>query len=129
MKIASFETVTLRESGMRFTSEREIVCNGDCAEISEYLIRYNGTSDERILDARAKIPLSDALTLLNDCKIGSWNGFHGKHPHGVLDGIMFSFKAVVNGDEVIEADGSENFPKHYRDFTSALYEILHGGNK
>ncbi len=127
--IESFETVTLRESGMRFTSEWEIVCKGDVAEVSEYSIRYNRGSDERIPEARAEIPLPDALKLLNDCGIGSWNGFHGKHPRGVLDGIMFSFRALVNGGERIEADGSQNFPRRYRDFTDALYAILRGGDQ
>ncbi len=129
MKIDSFETVTLRESGMRCTTEYEIVRKGDAAEVSEYSIRYDGSVDRRVLEARAECPIGDALMILNDCKTGSWDGFHGKHPRGVLDGIMFSFRAGVNGGEVIKADGSQNFPRHYREFRDALYKILHGGNK
>ena len=65
------------------------------------------------------------LKLLNDCGISTWNGFHGKHPRGVKDGTMFNFKAKINGDTEITADGSQNFPKHYRDLTDGLYKLLH----
>ena len=40
-KIESFEIVTLRLSGMRFTTEYEIVMKGKDAEVVEYAIRYN----------------------------------------------------------------------------------------
>ena len=124
MKIDSFETVTLRESGMRCTTEYEIVRKGDAAEVSEYSIRYDGSVDRRVLEARAECPLGDALMILNDCKIGLWDGFHGKHPKHVKDGIMFSLNATVNGDRKIRAEGSENFPKHFRELRDGLHAIL-----
>ena len=37
---------------------------------------------------------------------------------------MFSFTATVNGGRRLNADGSNNFPKHYRDFTDVLYRML-----
>ena len=37
---------------------------------------------------------------------------------------MFSLNAVVNGGKIIRAEGSQNFPKHYRNFTDGLYEML-----
>ena len=39
-KITSFEIVTLRLSGMRFTTEYEIVMKDKEAEVVEYAIRY-----------------------------------------------------------------------------------------
>lgn len=122
--ITSFEIVTLRTSGMRFVCEYEIVMKDAEAEVSEYGIRFSGSEDKRVLERRAVISEQQALKLLNDCRILSWDGFFGSHPRGVKDGIMFSFKAVINDGRIIKADGSQNFPKHYRDFTDGLYEIL-----
>lgn len=120
-RIDSFEVVTLHTSGMRHVSEHEIVMKDGAAEVSLYGI---GHGYERILQKRAVCSKEEALKLLNDCRITSWDGFHGKHPKGVLDGTMFRFKATVNGGVTISADGSQNFPRHYRDFTDGLYEIL-----
>ena len=122
--ISSFEIVTLRISGMRFTAEYEIIPQGEKAEISQYRIRYSKPEQERILEKRAVIGADEALRLLNDCALLSWNGFHGAHPRGVRDGIMFSLKATVNGGVTLRAEGSENFPKRYRDFTDGLNDLL-----
>ena len=123
-RIESVQHVLLRESGMRGIVEREILIDGESAEISAYLIRYNGEKDERVLQQRAVHPAGDVIRLFNDCNALKWDGFHGAHPKGVLDGIMFRFEATVNGERTIRADGSANFPKHYRDFTNGLYELL-----
>ncbi|MBR0302929.1 MAG: hypothetical protein IJQ80_03680 [Clostridia bacterium] len=126
-RIVSFEKVTLRESGMRGSVEYEMVSSEDGAEVLFYYIRYNGGEDERVLDNRAVCGVEEALAILNGCKIMSWDGFDGPHPRGVLDGIMFRFEAAVNGGEKITARGSQNFPRHYREFRDGLYSILHGG--
>lgn len=123
-KITSFEIVTLHTSGMRFVSEYEIIMKETEAEVSEYSIRYSGQKDEKILVKRAMYSKENILRLMNNCNILSWDGFHGKHPKGVKDGTMFSFKAVVNDGKIIKADGSQNFPRHYRDFTDEIYNIL-----
>ena len=123
-KIESFSIVTLRETGMRGSSEFEIVMKNDEAEVSLYSIKYTQGKDIRELDKRAVCSKETVIKLLNDCNILSWNGFVGKHPKGVLDGIMFTFEAMVDQGEKIYAHGSENFPKHYRDLTNVLYKIL-----
>ena len=123
-KIESFSIVTLRETGMRGSSEFEIVMKDDEAEVSLYSIKYTQGKDIRELDKRAVCSKETVIKLLNDCNILSWNGFVGKHPKGVLDGIMFTFEAMVDQGEKIYAHGSENFPKHYRDLTNVLYKIL-----
>lgn len=125
MKIETFEIINLKESGMRMSVEYEILNKGDIAEVSEYEIRYRtGGGDERVLMLRSNKDIESMLKILNDCKIASWDGFYGKHPKFVLDGTMFRFNATVNGGKTISASGSENFPKHYHEFTHALYEIL-----
>lgn len=129
MKIESFEIITLRESGMRITCEYEIVNKDDNAEVSEYEIRYGNKEDERVLMRRAVCSAEKMLKLLNDCKLLSWDGFNGKHPKYILDGIMFRFNATVNGDRTVQASGSENFPKHYREFTNELYAMLNEASK
>ena len=102
--IISFDIVTLRESGMRCTAEYEIVVKDGKAEV--------------------ECSIDDVLKLFNDCRLLSWNGFDGPHPRGVCDGIMFTFKASVNDGKKIYASGSQNFPRHYRDFTNGLYNLL-----
>jgi hypothetical protein len=124
-EIVSFEIVTLHTSGMRYTGETEIVMKNGQAEVSQYGIRYTKSEDRRVLEKRAVCSADKILKLLNDCKLLSWDGFNGPHPKGVLDGTMFTLNATVNGDRKIHASGSQNFPKRYRDFTNALYAILH----
>lgn len=124
-EIVSFEIVTLRTSGMRYTGETEIVMKDGNAEISQYGIRYAQGEDRRVLELRTVCDKQKMLNLLNECKLLSWNGFNGPHPKGVLDGTMFTLRAIVNGGQKIHASGSENFPKRYRDFTNGLYTLLH----
>lgn len=127
--ISSFEIVTLRLSGMRFTNEYEIVMKGQDAEVVKYEIRYQkGEGKTRVPESKAVCSADRMLTLLNDCKLVSWDGFHGAHPKDVRDGIMFSLKATVNGGRKIEADGSENFPSHFRELWNGLDSILRSQN-
>lgn len=127
-EIVSFEIITLRESGMRYTVEYEFKQNDGQAEISEYGIRYiQGGGEERVPSRRAVCDTAKVLALLNRCEMLSWNGFNGPHPKDVLDGIMFRLSASVNGGVRIYARGSENFPAHYGDFKDGLYELLKNG--
>ena len=123
-KIESFEIVTLRLSGMRFTTEYEIVMKDKDAEVVEFAIRYDKGKDQRVPQRQTVCSADRILKLLNDCELISWDGFHGQHPKGVKDGIMFSLKATVNGDRKIQAEGSENFPKHFRELRDGLHAIL-----
>ncbi len=123
-KIESFTRLLLRTSGMRFTEEQEILMVGEEAQVSLYGIRYSKDGDERVLEERVLCSPERVLELLDRCGVLKWDGFWGAHPKGVRDGIMFSLKAEVNGGQVISAEGSENFPRHYREFTDGLREIL-----
>ena len=123
-EITSFESLTLRFSGMRVTEEYEIIANGDKTEISYYHIKFSGGEDERELQNSAECDTQEVIDILNDCKAGKWNGFHGKHPKGVLDGRMFTLTASVNGGERLYADGSENFPKNFRAFEEWINKKL-----
>ena len=125
-EITSLESVLLRESGMRITTEYEIVPKDGQAEVSLYFIRYeSGTGkDERELQKRVALTMEEVLTRLNDCRIMKWNGFNGPNPPGLLDGTMFRFEAVLNSGEKIRASGSNNFPKHYRELKDWFYTVL-----
>ena len=123
-EIRSFETVLLRLSGMRYTAEYEILFRDGSAEISQYAIRFSKEGDQRVPEKRAVCSEKEILQLLNSCKLLAWDGFSGAHPKGVRDGIMFRLEAVVNGNHRIYATGSENFPKHFRDFTDGLNRFL-----
>lgn len=122
--IGSFEIVTLRIRGMRYAVDYEIVMRENDAELTQYGIRYTNKEDIRIPERRAVIGKEPALKLLNDCKLLSWDGFHGAHPRGVKDGTMFTLEATVNDGVRIWAEGSQNFPRYYREFTDKLNEIL-----
>ena len=127
--IESFEIVTLHLSGMRFTTEYEIVMNGQDAEITEYGIRYEkDRGSVRVPESKAVCSADTVLKLCNDCELLAWDGFHGAHPKDVKDGIMFSLKATVNGNKNIQAKGSENFPKHFKEFWHGLDAILRRKN-
>ena len=124
--IDSFEIITLHESGMRYVVEYEFIMKEEGVEISQYGIRFAKDQERRILEKRVVCSKDDVIKVLNDCGMRSWDGFHGPHPKGVKDGIMFRLKATVNEGESIYAEGSQNFPKHYRDFRDWLYTMLNG---
>ena len=123
-QIISFVKITLDESGMRFRHEYEIVFSDGQAEVKYYTFSYSDGEEQRIPEKSAECGADEVLALLNDCRVFGWDGFVGKHPRGVLDGIMFTFNATVNGGETIYAHGSQNFPKKYREFRDGLYEML-----
>ena len=125
-QLTSFESILIRESGMRFRVEYEIKPGGGNAQISLYRIMIRDGEDVRELDSQADMSMGAFLELCSRCDFMSWNGFHGAHPKGVHDGIMFTIEARVNGGEEITAEGSENFPKHYREFMSELNTALRG---
>ena len=121
--IESFEIITFRVSGMRFSYEDEILNKEDKAELTRYAIVYGQGEDRRKPEARIICEKERIIDLLNQCKLISWDGFIGKHPKNVSDGIMFDLKAIINNKK-ISASGSENCPDHYREFTNGLNEIL-----
>lgn len=122
--ITSFSEIRLRLCGMRITEVYEILCRGDEAELSHYLLSYENHEDNYHLQKRVTLPAGDMVDILNQWGVIKWDGFYGKNPPGILDGTMFRFSATVNGDRKLHADGSNNFPRHYRDFTNALYQLL-----
>ena len=120
-KIESFDLVTVRFSTMRAVYEWEIVPKGECCEISEYGLAHTGTN--RVLQRKGACPLPEMIALFNECRLLSWDGFFGKHPRHVTDGTAFSLQGTVNGRSV-RADGSQNFPKGYREFVAAVGGML-----
>ena len=123
-KIVSFEIVTLHLSWMRGVADYELTVKDGEALLSLYHPRYENGKDVRVLDKSVPVPPEQAIKLLNDCKLMSWDGFSGKHPRGVLDGTMFRLDAVVNDGKKIHADGSQNFPKGYYELKDAFYRML-----
>ncbi|MBO4330902.1 MAG: hypothetical protein J5827_02380 [Oscillospiraceae bacterium] len=119
-KIRSFETVTLRTSGMLHVTEYEIVMKDGRAELSQYAVGR----DVRKLQRRAVCGEDEVLKLLNRCSLLSWDGFYGPHPKRVMDGTAFTLDAAVNKGKKIHASGSQNFPRHYRKLTDGLYGFL-----
>ena len=120
--VTSAETMTLTLRGMRGGYVYKF--EGDVTELRRYRETYRGGEDELVLESSVPCGAQTMIELMNTCGILRWNGFHGKHPKNVSDGIMFRFEATVNGGQEIFADGSENFPKGYREFVRALNSML-----
>lgn len=125
-KIVSMETMTLTLRGMRCCNVYEIANRDGKTEVSRYRKVYSNGTDTLELEAGAACDTGEFIELANACGVPGWDGFHGKHPKNVRDGIMFEFRATVNDGQTIYADGSENFPKGYRDFVRELDRILTG---
>ena len=126
-EIFSFDKIKVRISGMRFTKEYEIINKGEKTEISLYNMNYSDGEEKPVLEKTAETETEEFIEFLNFCNFGNWNGFYGKHPKNVRDGIMFNITAVINNGETFRAEGSENFPKGYRDFIKELDRLLNGG--
>ena len=93
-------------------------------EVRRYREAYRDGEDELVLESTAPCGVQTMIELMNTCGILRWDGFHGKHPKNVSDGIMFCFEATVNGGQMIRAEGSANFPKGYHKFVRALDAML-----
>ena len=124
-KISSFEKINLFITGMRFSREYEIINKGEKTEIVLYFRKYSNGEEKRIPDKKAET--ESFVAFLNSIDFVSWNGFNGKHPKNVLDGEMFRMEAKISSENVINAEGSENFPKGYKDFVKELDLLLKGG--
>ena len=123
-EIKQYEKILLSESTMRGKSEYERINVGDKANIAYYQYYYSESRENKRPEKSAECGNDEVIKLLSECKISKWDGCHGKHPKHVLDGTMFSFKALVNEGQEIYADGSQNFPKNYGDLTGWLREKL-----
>ncbi len=122
--VVTFEKMTLTQRGMRGGTVYGIENKDGQVELKRYREVYSGEETALEPEASAVCDAEAFVGLMNDCNVMRWNGFHGKHPKNVSDGIMFSFKAAVNGGESISADGSANFPKGYKEFVNALDGML-----
>lgn len=122
--VTSFEKSTLNVIGMRYNMEYEILNKPPKSVLSLYRITYRDGKNKRVLVKSTETDTEIILEHFNLCNIISWNGFYGSHPKDVKDGVMFTFKAEVNEGQTVYAEGSENFPQGYRQFVSALNQIL-----
>lgn len=129
-QVTAFENILIRESGMRVTEEYEIIGKGDYCEISLYQIIFvqNSNEDKRVLMQSTQYDIQDFIKMMNECGFASWNGFEGKHPKNVHDGIMFKLYATINDGDTVSANGSENFPKNYKKFMGEIKSILNSQN-
>ncbi len=122
--ITSVDAMTLTLCGMRGSHVYRIEGQGVQHELRRYRKVYSGKENGLELEKSVPCSLQTMIDLMNTCGILRWDGFYGKHPKNVRDGIMFRFEATVNGGETVKAEGSANFPKGYRDFVRALDEML-----
>ncbi len=109
---------------MRGASEYEITREGEDAVVTLYGIRYAEGNKVRVPQERAVSAVPAVVELLEACRVARWDGFHGAHPKGVTDGIMFDFSASVNDGRVIRAEGSQNFPPRFHEFREGLNRLL-----
>lgn len=123
-RIASVENMTLSLHGMRGSHVYKWEPEGGSRELRRYREVYSDGEDGLELEKSEPCSPRKMIDLMNTCGILRWDGFYGEHPKNVRDGIMFRFEATVNGGQTVKAEGSENFPKGYRDFVRALDAML-----
>lgn len=122
--VVSVEGMTLILRGMHGGTVYKFEVEDDRINMCRYHERYLNGEDILEPDQSTVCDTGTVIDLMNTCNIIDWNGFHGKHPKNVHDGIMFCFEAEVNGGQPVKADGSENFPKGYHEFVRTLDEML-----
>lgn len=123
-EVTSAEEMTLVLRGMRGGVVYKFEGEGDAAELRRYREVYaSGKCD---LALETEVPCGEKMMteLMNTGDVLRWDGFHGKHPKNVHDGMMFTFSATVNGGQTIRAEGSANFPRGYHEFIRALNAML-----
>lgn len=122
--ITDFIKIELTMNGMRGSEIYELICEGESTNAALYWLRYTQDGDERVPAGSAQVKTAEMINLLNECGIIKWDKFSGANPPGVMDGVQFDFTAEVNGGRKLRASGSNNFPKHFHDFTNALNDML-----
>lgn len=125
--IASVDMMSLTLRGMRGSTVYKFETEYVSPKLCRYREKYSGTEDSLELEKSITFPYEEMIGLMSACKVFKWDGFHGKHPKNVSDGIMFCFEAEINGGQTIRADGSANFPKGYYEFVRTLDEMLAKG--
>jgi len=121
-KVESFEKLTITNSTMCGIYEYEAVNTDRNVDVAYYSVYYKDGKSRRLLE-KASCDSKTFMEILDKCGILGWNGFHGKRPEGVLDGVTFQAEAVVNGRSIF-ADGSENFPAGYHELMNEIYDML-----
>jgi len=122
--VTSVEAMTLTLRGMRGGYVYSFEGEEGVTELRRYRESYRGGEDELVLETSVPCGAQTMIDLMNTCGILRWDGFQGKHPKNVSDGIMFRFEATVNGGQTVRADGSANFPRGYHEFVRALNAML-----
>ena len=123
-KITLIKELTLTLRGMRRSIVYEIINNADKLELRIYREIFSNGEIILELENSTMVDIHIFIELMNNCGVICWDGFHGKHPRNVKDGIMFGFTAIVNDGQTIRADGSENFPKGYHEFVRGLNNMF-----
>lgn len=121
--VSAFEKLTFSLSAMRYHHEYVITRDGDNATL-EFYNGYFRHDEERESEKTVSLSAAEIVKLLKDCGVDRWDGFSGKNPRGMLDGIMFNFTADLGEEGRIYASGSNNFPRGYSDFRDALEAII-----
>jgi len=122
--VASVEEMTLTLRGMRGGWVYQFENNEEKTELRLCREVYAGEECELVPEQSMLCDPQTMVDLMNTCGIVRWDGFYGKRPNNVLDGVTFRFEAKVNGQRTITAEGSENFPKGYLAFLRSLDEML-----
>lgn len=122
--IVSMQELTLRTGNMRVTYLYKTAREDTGLKLERYREVFVDGEVRLELENSVSCTNSELIELMNNCNVLKWNGFHGKHPKNVSDGTMFTFVSTVNDGQIIRADGSENFPKGYKEFVRKLNELL-----
>ena len=100
----------------------------DCTDSCVATIKHTGNSEVKAVEINEDI-VRVVEDLLNDYKVGSWDGFNKSNKH-VLDGNSFHMYITTEKDH-ISASGYESWPKNYkivRDKLDSIFSDIEEGN-
>ena len=122
--VSAVSAMTLTLRGMRGTQVYTLANENGKTELRLYRSFFSDGKSVLKLEKSAECALETLIEQMNACGVLRWDGFHGKHPKKVQDGMMFCFQAVVNDGQSCRADGSANFPKGFHEFVQKLNRLL-----
>jgi hypothetical protein len=84
------------------------------------IIKHNEVAEENAIKIDIKEnKVKELEKVLEEYKIGKWDGFQGSNKH-VLDGHSFSLFIHFDDKTSIDASGYEKYPSNYREFKEKM---------
>ena len=104
-----------------YAKEANTIYTIDCTNNCLVTIKHTGSSEIKTIEIEKSI-IQTIENLLNDYKVGSWDGFNKSNKH-VLDGNSFHLY-ITDETGSVSALGYEKYPKNYKKVRNSLDSIF-----